>query len=386
MFAKLFDEYVNVEAAEHCSHEADALGLAKTDEASLLDRMAGEHYENTRIYVQFANEDAAGDKKAAAPFRQIAADEGDRYRGKTAPGKRAPASGRDGAECGLPEGPIQNGRTASDCGHDGVGSRGCLRSQFRLRREGEPIPMHLHFLGTGDAFGSGGRFNTCFLVERGELSLLIDCGASSLIAIRRFGADPNSIAAIMISHLHGDHFGGLPFFILDAQIVSRRTRPLLVIGPQGMAQRVEALMEAAFPGSWKAARGFAIEMVEIRERTPIAAADAAVTGFPVRHPSGAPSLALRCECDGRVIAYTGDTEWTEELLAAGRAADLLIAEASTFDRPIPFHLDFATLRENLPRIGARRVVLTHMSPDMLERDADAFPGCERAFDGMRIEL
>ena len=70
--------------------------------------------------------------------------------------------------------------------------------------------MHLDFLGTGDAFGSGGRFNTCFLVERSEASLLIDCGASSLIAMRRFGVDPNSIAAILISHLHGDHFGGLP--------------------------------------------------------------------------------------------------------------------------------------------------------------------------------
>ena len=248
--------------------------------------------------------------------------------------------------------------------------------------------MHLHFLGTGDAFGSGGRFNTCFLVERGEASLLIDCGASSLIAMRRFGVDPNSIAAILISHLHGDHFGGLPFFILDAQIVSRRTRPLSILGPQGMAARAEALMEAAFPGSWKAARGFELQMVEIeiRERTPIAAADAAVTGFLMRHPSGAPSLALRCECDGRVIAYSGDTEWTDELVAAGRAADLLIAEASGFERPIPFHLTYATLRENLPRIGARRVVLTHMSNDMLGRDAGAFPDCERAFDGMRIEV
>jgi rubrerythrin len=78
--AKLFDENANVEAAEHFGREADALGLAKTDEANLLDGMAGEHYENTKMYVQFATEaDAAGDKKVAAMFRQIAADEGDHY-------------------------------------------------------------------------------------------------------------------------------------------------------------------------------------------------------------------------------------------------------------------------------------------------------------------
>ena len=196
--------------------------------------------------------------------------------------------------------------------------------------------MHLHFLGTGDAFGSGGRFNTCFLIERAGNSLLIDCGASSMIAMRRFGVDPNSIAAILLTHLHGDHFGGLPFFILDAQLVSRRTRPLAIIGPKGTAARSEALMEVSFPGSSKVERRFAIDTIEIdvRERTSMPGIDAFVTGFPVRHPSGAPSLALRVECDRCVVAYTGDTEWTDELLDTASAVDLLIAEAYTFERPI----------------------------------------------------
>jgi rubrerythrin len=51
-----------------------------SDEANLLDGMAGEHYENTKMYVEFANQaDAVGDKKVADLFRQIAADEGDHY-------------------------------------------------------------------------------------------------------------------------------------------------------------------------------------------------------------------------------------------------------------------------------------------------------------------
>jgi rubrerythrin len=78
--AKLFDENANVEANEHFAREADALGLAKSDQANLADAMAGEHYENTKMYVDFANQaEAAGDKKVAALFRQIAADEGDHY-------------------------------------------------------------------------------------------------------------------------------------------------------------------------------------------------------------------------------------------------------------------------------------------------------------------
>jgi rubrerythrin len=78
--AKIFDENANVEANEHFAREADALGLVKSNEANLLDGMAGEKYENTKMYVNYARQaDAVGDKKVAAMFRQIAADEGEHY-------------------------------------------------------------------------------------------------------------------------------------------------------------------------------------------------------------------------------------------------------------------------------------------------------------------
>ncbi len=248
--------------------------------------------------------------------------------------------------------------------------------------------MRLQFLGTGDAFGSGGRLNACFLVDRGDASFLVDCGASAMISIRRFDVDPNRIGAIVISHLHADHFGGLPFFLLDAQLVSRRTRPLVVAGPRGVAARLAALMEASFPGSSHVERGFALEIVELEPSQPadIRAAGLRATGYLVEHPSGAPSLGLRLECDGRILAYTGDTEWVEKVVRIGAGADVQIAEAYVFERKVRFHLDFQTLRENLPRIGAKRVILTHMSPDMLARAGSAFQGCEAAYDGLAIDL
>ena len=97
--------------------------------------------------------------------------------------------------------------------------------------------MRLQFLGSGDAFGSGGRFNMCMLIESGSTRFLLDCGASSLIAMKRFGVTPNSIETILITHFHADHFGGLPFFILDAQF-SKRRAPLTIAGPPGLGHRL----------------------------------------------------------------------------------------------------------------------------------------------------
>jgi ribonuclease BN (tRNA processing enzyme) len=248
--------------------------------------------------------------------------------------------------------------------------------------------MKVQVLGSGDAFGSGGRFNTCFAVLREGPGFLIDCGASAMVSIRRHGLDPNRITAIFLTHLHGDHFGGLPFFILDAQLVSRRTSALTIVGPQGLGARLEALMEASFPGSSRARRNFPLEIVEIEPEQParVAAAGAVARGYAVDHPSGSPSLGLRVDCDGRVIAYTGDTAWTEAIVKIGRRADLLLAEAYGFETKTPFHLDFAALRERLADIGAKKVVLTHMSPDMLSRDRALLAGCEPAADGMVIEI
>jgi ribonuclease BN (tRNA processing enzyme) len=248
-------------------------------------------------------------------------------------------------------------------------------------------PVRLKVLGCGDAFGAGGRLNTCFLIDRDEESFLIDCGASAMISIRRFDVDPNQIRAIVLSHLHADHFGGLPAFILDAQLVSRRTRPLTIAGPEGLALRLEALMEAHFPGSSKAKRKFPVEIAELTPgvQANIAAGLALVTGYEVVHPSGTPSLALRIESGGKVISYTGDTEWTDTLVKAGHDADLFICEAYQYDKKVPFHLDYGTLRKMLPPVAPKRVLLTHMSADML-RHVQAVQGYETAKDGLEIEI
>ncbi len=225
--------------------------------------------------------------------------------------------------------------------------------------------MRITFIGTGDAFGSGGRFNTCFQLETSAATVLIDCGASSLIAMNRLNIDRNRIDAIILSHLHGDHFGGLPFLLLECQFISQRSRPLIIAGPPGVEARVMALAEAMFPGSSTAKRSFAVDYVEIEPGSPCTICGIAVESRAVIHPSGAPATALRLECDGKVFAYSGDTEWTDVLLEIARDADLFVCECYARDREIPYHLCYGTLVERRAEFTARRMMLTHMGREML---------------------
>jgi ribonuclease BN (tRNA processing enzyme) len=225
----------------------------------------------------------------------------------------------------------------------------------------------VRFLGCGDAFGSGGRFQTCLDVHAGEARYLIDCGATALVAMKRFGVDPSLIDAILITHLHGDHFGGLPFFFLDAQLVARRTRPLVVAGPPGLAERTRATMEAFFPGSSTIEWRFGLQFVELPERSETRLGSLVVTAYEVEHASGAPAYALRVACGEKVVAYSGDTEWTDALREAAHGADLFVCEAYTFDRKLRYHLDYRTLAAHRAELGCRRLVVTHLSDDLLGR-------------------
>jgi ribonuclease BN (tRNA processing enzyme) len=250
-------------------------------------------------------------------------------------------------------------------------------------------PVQVRFVGSGDAFGSGGRFQACIVLHAAghDGDVLLDCGASSLVALKQQRQDPNQIRLVLLSHLHGDHFGGLPFLILDGQF-AHRTRPLHVAGPAGVRQRVQAAMEVLFPGSTQVRRRFPVRFHELTDRQPlrfdVGPAGLVVVPFAVVHASGAPALALRVGWQGHTIAYSGDTEWTEALVELARGADLLIAEGYTYRRKVKFHLDVATLERHAGRLAARRVILTHLSAELLARVGEL--GWETASDGMTLEL
>lgn len=230
--------------------------------------------------------------------------------------------------------------------------------------------VSVRFLGSGDAFGSGGRFHTCIYVRSDgsdPTHLLIDCGASSLVAMKRFGVETSAVDTILVSHLHGDHFGGLPFFIMESQHVSGREKPLILAGPPGLEDRVYEAMEVFYPGSSGAPLSFALTFLELEEGVIARIGPITVTPYGVVHPSGSPAYALRVSCRDKTLAFSGDTMWTEALVRAANGTDLFICECNYWEEGGGYHLDYETLINHRTELGCRRLVLTHMNDDMLHR-------------------
>jgi ribonuclease BN (tRNA processing enzyme) len=251
--------------------------------------------------------------------------------------------------------------------------------------QGLPVDTTVIFAGSGDAFGSGGRLQACIAVQAADHpTVLLDCGATSLAALKREGIEPNSVAAVFVSHLHVDHFGGVPLLILDGQF-SRRTDPLTIAGPAGTAGRLDESLEMMFPGSSAVQRRFDVNVIELE-----AGASAHTIGpvdvqaVEVDHGMPTPSLGLRLSLAGKRIAYTGDTAWTDALIDLATNTDLFIAESYFWDKAVPHHLRHPDLAAHRDQLASRRIILTHMSGDMLAHQGQA--AFDVAYDGCVIEV
>jgi ribonuclease BN (tRNA processing enzyme) len=249
------------------------------------------------------------------------------------------------------------------------------------------MAMQLTVVGCGDAFGSGGRLQSAYLIDTAQGAVLLDAGATVTTGLNRLGRAPNDIPTVVISHLHGDHFAGLIWLFVQAMYVTKRTAPLAIFGPPGIEARFFATAELLFPRCTQVPRKFAISFTEMHAGQPIQTGPLQATAFEVAHPSGAPSHALRLVHGGKVLAFTGDSQWTESLVPCGAGADLYLMECYQYATAAGPHLSWAVIAPHLDRIGARRVLLTHMAEAMLARQADVSdPRVLFATDGLVVDV
>lgn len=244
--------------------------------------------------------------------------------------------------------------------------------------------VRVTFLGSGDAFSAGGSHQAGYLVAGAGSGCLLDCGATTLTSLKRFGIDPVSIDFVLLSHLHGDHFAGLPFLFLEYFYETPRARPLEIAGPPGTAERVWTLFRTVYRATAAKPLPFELRFTELTPDVGTAIGPLHVEPFRVPHQEDEISLGLRVTIDGRAVLYSGDTGWTEELIQRSANTDLFICECSHFETRVDFHLDYPRLAENRERFGCKRLILTHLGREVLARRSEV--EIELASDGLTIEI
>jgi ribonuclease BN (tRNA processing enzyme) len=155
--------------------------------------------------------------------------------------------------------------------------------------------------------------------------VLLDGGAPLLPHMHRLGVDPGNIEVVFLTHFHGDHTLGLPPFVLHRVFVDRR--PLTFVGPSGTGEFLERLWEVSWGPDWKR-----VMKPQFKARYVDAKASGTVAGVryqTVRLDHGTMgSNGYRIHIDGKVVAYSGDTEPTAPLDKLVEGADVAIVEAT----------------------------------------------------------
>jgi len=246
------------------------------------------------------------------------------------------------------------------------------------------VTVRVTFLGSGDAFNARARCHASYLISAPGTTLLLDCGPTALLAMKRDGHSPEALDAVALSHLHGDHFAGLPFFFLTYIFDAPRQRPLIIVGPPGTQSRIQDLYRAMYRDLSSRPMPFELRFIEVMAGVRTTVAGVELLPFAVPHQETEVSLGYRLTVDGKTILYSGDSGWTETLVTQSRGTDLFICECCFYETRVDFHLDYPRIAENRSRFGCRRLVLTHLGREVLAHKDEI--GEELSYDGLSIEL
>jgi ribonuclease BN (tRNA processing enzyme) len=242
----------------------------------------------------------------------------------------------------------------------------------------------LVFVGTSDAFGGGGRRQSAILLRAPQGTVLLDCGGTTVTGLASLGVARDEIDALVISHFHADHFGGIPQLVLAAIYEDQRKHPLRIAGPRGIEQRVNAAANAL--GHALAGRDlpFALTFQELPAGNPATVGPVRLAAFETNHSPDVCPHGFVVEAGDRRIVFSGDTGWFDALPVHARGADLFVCECTFEARGWSYHLSLEELTAHRDAFDCHRMVITHLGAAMsARRDRCEF---ETADDGMIVRL
>ena len=253
--------------------------------------------------------------------------------------------------------------------------------------------MKLTILGSGTLFPTKERFPSSFLLEEGNVKILLDCGHEAIARLVELGFDVRDIDAIFISHFHADHIGDAfnlvwSRFVGDLYEGKERHKPLIFFGPKTLRERFYKWREIFWlePGE-----EYPLEFHE--GEFEYALGNINLRTFPVKHVPWFESVGCRINVGGKIIVYPGDIGSShdfDDLVSRVQDADLLLIEAAA-ERPSPNHFTLEQAAELSKKANVKKTVIVHIKPiaQWQERAREFIkdkPNFRLAEDKMVIEL
>jgi ribonuclease BN (tRNA processing enzyme) len=222
--------------------------------------------------------------------------------------------------------------------------------------------MKITMLGTGTTYPDPTRVQSGILIELDGQSILFDIGAGVYHRLTQTGLDLNTISTIFISHFHIDHCSD--FLILCQNLwLSGHNEPLNIYGAPPIKQWYRGLFDIAFT---YARDRLMINVGVLKEHEAVQVGEATISNVPTVHGT-TETRALRIEWRGKSLMYSSDTAPCRDVIDLAKGADVLIHECNWLDGPNPegVHTTPSQLAEIVEEVAPKKVVLTHVSPDVV---------------------
>jgi len=222
----------------------------------------------------------------------------------------------------------------------------------------------LHLLGTGGGLLCPGRNPSSYLLETDGGHILFDCGDGVSSKLVSTGYDWRFLTAIVISHSHADHVGGLPLLIQQIHL-SRRENPLYIYGPSEFIEQIYShlgvyyLFPSAFSFEFKVVsvchgEKFILAGVEI---FPVLTKhlERAKAKIPEYLPNRGESFAFRIKTENKMFFYSADLQTFEDICKYLDDCDYILIEVT--------HIKPETIIEWAENHQKTEITVTHISPD-----------------------
>ncbi|MHA1984923.1 MAG: MBL fold metallo-hydrolase [Candidatus Hodarchaeales archaeon] len=255
----------------------------------------------------------------------------------------------------------------------------------------------LHFIGTGNAFAEGGRFNASYWLTTYNNKLvhtLIDCGPTTLAGIRKFNLPFHQLNRIFISHYHGDHFAGIPFLLLDRAYLTPlesaygSNNKFQIIGPPELEKRIINLIKAMYPSQMDTLLNLC-EFQIIKPNSSFNFPEYKVSTFKANHSEQAIMYKFEFHNNSSFL-YTGDNEMTQEQISIFKDLDFLITECTTFESQNGNHTSYKFIVDNLEifqDLNVGEILLVHVGSEVFKNLGTSMPvKLKLTYDGMKLSL